>query len=384
MKQQNLVAALLEENLEDLYEHAPCGYISTFPDGTFAKLNHTFRVWTGYEPETLIGRKRFQDLLTLPGRMLYETHLDPLLRMQGFVREVALDIQCSDGRILPVFINTIQYSDQANTPVLNRTTLFDASDRRSYERELQAARLNAEQALELRDQFLAMAAQELRTPVMSILGNLQLIQRHVHQEFSLGVRDQRVLQIAVEQTTRLTHIIESMLDISRIETGHLALERASVDLLVLLYRLVDEMQVTDGQHIFEVRYLAQSATIQGDELRLEQVFRNLLDNAVKYSPAHSYIIVTIRQFEQYVHIEVRDNGMGIPADAIPHLFQRFYRAPNVQAATISGMGIGLYVAKEIIDLHAGTITVTSTEGQGCVVTVRFPVSAAVARQRPGA
>lgn len=372
MEQHHLAAALLEENLEDLYENAPCGYISTFPDGTFAKVNRTFLAWTNHEPEALLANTRFQDLLTVPGKIFYETHYFPLLHMQGFVRELAFDIRCADGRILPVFVNSVQHRDASNIPLLNRTTIFDASDRRQYERELQLARNKAEQALKLRDQFLALAAHELRTPVTSILGNIQLLQRRVHRENSLNVRDQRALQIASEQTIRLTKMIQSLLDISRIETGQLSIERAPVDISMLLYRLVDEMQATLDKREIDVRYLAQSAIIQGDELRLEQVFRNLLDNALKYGGPRGLVTVVIRQLETGVAVDIRDRGIGIPVDALSQLFERFYRASNVLEGRASGMGIGLYVVKEIVELHGGNITVESVEGQGSTFTVSFP------------
>src|SRR3712207_597602 len=138
--------SLLEENLEDLYERAPCGYVSTFPDGTFVKVNRTFLDWIGYRRDELLGHKRFQDLLTVPGKVYHETHYAPLLRMQGSVAEIAFDLVCRDGRQLPVLINSVQKRDASGTPLLHRTTIFNASERREYERELLRARTTAEQA----------------------------------------------------------------------------------------------------------------------------------------------------------------------------------------------------------------------------------------------
>src|ERR1051325_7494166 len=146
MELRQLDEKLLEENLEDLYEHAPCGYVSTLPDGTFAKVNQTFLTWIGYQREELLAGKRFQDLLTVAGKIYYETHYTPLLRMQGFVNEIAFDLVCRDGQRLVVLLNSIQKRDVSGTPQLNRTTIFNASDRREYERELLLARTKAEQA----------------------------------------------------------------------------------------------------------------------------------------------------------------------------------------------------------------------------------------------
>jgi PAS domain S-box-containing protein len=157
---------LLEESLEDLYEHAPCGYISTFPDGVFAKVNQTFLDWIGYERDELFASKRFQNLLTVGGRIFYETHYQPLLHMQGFVHEIAFDLRCRDGHHLPVLINSTQILDASGTALLNRTTIFDATHRREYERELLRARQTAEQATEriTRLQMVSVALAEALTP----------------------------------------------------------------------------------------------------------------------------------------------------------------------------------------------------------------------------
>ena len=131
---------LLEDSAEDLYDHAPCGYLSTLPGGVVVKVNATFLEWTGHRREDLVGHRRFQDLLTPGGRIYHETHYSPLLRMQGAVREIALDVVCTDGRRLPVLVNSVLRRDAAGEPLLVRATLFDATDRRRYERELLLAR----------------------------------------------------------------------------------------------------------------------------------------------------------------------------------------------------------------------------------------------------
>ena len=133
----------LDESPEELYEHAPCGYMSALGDGTIVRVNQTFLNWTGYSRETLIG-KRLRDFLPLAGQVFYETHFDPLLRMQGFVREMALDIVCAGGRLLPVLINSVQHRNADGHVVITRTTIFDATERRTYERELLEARRHLE------------------------------------------------------------------------------------------------------------------------------------------------------------------------------------------------------------------------------------------------
>jgi serine/threonine-protein kinase RsbW len=136
---------LLEEDPADLYENAPMGYLSALPDGRIVKVNRTFGAWTGRSPDDLLG-VRFQDLLTMGGRVFHETHVMPLLRMQGAVREIALDVVRMDGSVLPCLVNAVEVRDEDGEPVLLRATLFEATARRRYERELLAAQRAAEES----------------------------------------------------------------------------------------------------------------------------------------------------------------------------------------------------------------------------------------------
>jgi serine/threonine-protein kinase RsbW len=136
---------LLEEDPADLYENAPMGYLSTLPDGRIVKVNRTFCAWTGRAAQEVLG-SRFRDLLTVGGKVFHDTHLAPLLRMQGAVREVALDVLRADGSMLPCLVNAVELRDENGAAVLVRATLFEATARRRYERELLAAQRAAEES----------------------------------------------------------------------------------------------------------------------------------------------------------------------------------------------------------------------------------------------
>ncbi|WP_235926459.1 PP2C family protein-serine/threonine phosphatase [Actinokineospora pegani] len=137
-------SALLEDSAEDLYDNAPCGYLSTLLDGTIAKVNATLLDWLGYQRDELVGKRRFTDLLTVGGRMYHETHFAPLLRLQGEIGGIALELRAADGRRLPVLVTSKVKTGGDGQAKLIRTTIFDASDRRSYEEELLRARQAAE------------------------------------------------------------------------------------------------------------------------------------------------------------------------------------------------------------------------------------------------
>ena len=133
-----------DEDPDDLYEHAPCGYLTTLPDGTIVKVNQTFLTWTGYQRGDLIGHRRFRDLLSVGGQIYHETHYAPLLSMQNEVHELAFDVVCADGRTLPTLVNSMLRRGPGQEPRAIRTTVFDATERRGYERELLNARRRAE------------------------------------------------------------------------------------------------------------------------------------------------------------------------------------------------------------------------------------------------
>lgn len=129
-------AHLLEETATELFEDAPCGYLTTRLDGTIIRVNRTFERWTGFARDELVDRTSLQDLLSTGGKIYYDTHYAPLLQMQGWVKEIALELVRADGRRLPALVNSVLHYDHAGRPRAVRTTLFDATDRRRYEQEL--------------------------------------------------------------------------------------------------------------------------------------------------------------------------------------------------------------------------------------------------------
>jgi sigma-B regulation protein RsbU (phosphoserine phosphatase) len=155
--------ALLDDDPQALYERAPCGYVSTLPDGTIVKANATFLTLTGYEREALVGRRTFAQLLTAGGRIYHETHYAPMLQMQGSARAIALDIVRADGTRLPVLVNAVLERSDAGQPVVVRAAIFDATDRREYERELLRAKERAETS-EVRAIALARTLQQTLIP----------------------------------------------------------------------------------------------------------------------------------------------------------------------------------------------------------------------------
>jgi signal transduction histidine kinase/PAS domain-containing protein len=233
---------------------------------------------------------------------------------------------------------------------------------------------DAQDAIVVREQFLSIASHELRTPLTALLGNAEMLIQRATRDGNLPEREMRSVQVLYEQSMRLNKMISALLDISRLEQGTLSIEQGLVDLCALVGRVVEEVQ--PGLTLQSVECVIPHGlclTIAGDELRLEQVLHNLINNALKYSAARGITRVRVEQRGDMAAVVVSDQGIGIPAADMPHLFERFYRASNANRQSISGMGIGLSIVNEIVSLHGGSVTVESTLGQGSTFTVCLPL-----------
>lgn len=172
-------ATLLEDSAEDLYENAPCGYLSTLLDGTIVKINTTLLDWLGHTRDELVSRRTFADLLSVGGRLYHETHFAPLLRMQGEISGIALELRTADGGRLPVLVTSTVKTGSDGQPLLIRTTLFDARDRRAYETELLRARAQAEREREELQRLNATLQQTLLPPALVEVPGLE-VAAHYH------------------------------------------------------------------------------------------------------------------------------------------------------------------------------------------------------------
>ncbi|GAC1510799.1 MAG: hypothetical protein NVS2B16_11340 [Chloroflexota bacterium] len=239
--------------------------------------------------------------------------------------------------------------------------------------------VTAQRAVERqKDDFLSAAAHDLKTPLTSIKGLAQILQRRAAQisdrEVIPLVEGLRQIDVAA---TRMTRLINELLDISRVEMDRpLPLNEQLTDLVSLTKQVVGEFQQGIGSHRITVETVDAELLGHWDSERLERVIMNLLSNAVKYSPNGGDILVTVSvdcpQERSIATITVTDHGMGIPTPDMPRIFDRFYRARNVDGR-IPGTGIGLAGAKQIVELHGGTIEIDSHENDGTTVTVRLPM-----------
>jgi PAS domain S-box-containing protein len=242
------------------------------------------------------------------------------------------------------------------------------------------ARRKVEDLSRLKDEFLSIASHELRTPVTSIKGYTQLAKMLI-KEGDLNTSDE-YLDIALDQIDRMSRLILELLDVSRIETGRLEIRRETIAWSHFVRDVVHRHHTAVSDRRFHVSVPDDGRMVAGDRDRLEQVLGNLLENAVKYSPDGSDVTVTVEDRGDSYVTAVCDRGIGIPADELGQVFERFHRGRQVSSTNYGGLGLGLYITKQIIERHGGTIWVESKEGQGTTFFFSLPTAEASALTPP--
>jgi signal transduction histidine kinase len=264
-----------------------------------------------------------------------------------------------------LLVSVAQHGAQA----LDRSRLYDSAQR---------ARTDAEAANRLKDEFVSIVSHELRTPLNAILGWTSMLQRGSLDATTAG----RALQSIHDNATRQAKLIDELLDFSRIIAGRTTLELEDVDLRDLLRGVVDSLVPAASAAGLELQ-LAPVPPIKviGDVRRLEQVFFNLIGNALKFTPSGGRVSINALAQGPQAHVRVTDTGVGIDPAFLPHVFDRFRQADSATTRTYGGLGLGLSIAKQLVDAHKGSISVSSQgKGYGTTFTVALPVASSASSQ----
>ena len=354
------------EDLQDLYDNAPCGYVSLTPDGHIVKITATLLGWLGYSSQDLMDR-HVHDFLSFGGKLAFETHLAPLLRLQGFVHEIALDLVDASGEKLPVIANSAERRGAAGEHLFTRMIVFRAVDRRMFERNLMDAKAKAEalaqeehEATMLREQFIAVLGHDLRNPLAALKAGTGLLRRPSLDDAMRG----RVLEEMEASIARANGLISDVMDFARGKLG----SGLPVDLLdgapvreALEQVVMEQRRISDDKTI-EVA-LDLTHPIRCDSRRIAQLAANLLANAVSHGSANQSIRLSASTTPDSFELCVSNSGEPIPEDAQNHLFEPFFRADF--SAREKGLGLGLFIVNEIASAHGGSMKVTSDAQETC-------------------
>jgi PAS domain S-box-containing protein len=235
------------------------------------------------------------------------------------------------------------------------------------------------EAEHLKDEFIGVAAHELRNPIAALKGfaTMLVYQTNRGKGAKLSLWQREALEEIEQATARLDKLTEDLLDVTRLQAGRLALTRKLTDLVALTRHVMAQMQMTTSRHMFSLETEFSSLIVAIDRVRIEQVLNNLLSNAVKYSPQGGPIKLTLHEeIEPHVALlTIRDRGIGIPAHQQARIFGRFVRADNARTAEITGTGLGLYLSRELVERHGGRLWFESTEGEGTAFFLMLPLVA---------
>jgi PAS domain S-box-containing protein len=328
-------------------------------DATIISWNRGAERLYGYTPEEVIG-KPISILVPIDRPDEIPAIMDRL--RQGIRIEHYKTIRVrKDGQRLQISV-TISPVRDATGRIIGASAI--ARDITEQERAIQ-------EALRLREDFISIAAHELRTPLTTVYARLQLAERRLSRDDYDRKALQRDVEIVRRGADRLRGLLERLLDISRIRSGRLELDRAPTDVAALVRRVAAELAENAGRQIAVRGPDSDGEPASVDAVRIEEVLTNLLDNATKYSPEGHPIEVDIADLPQFLRVSVSDRGPGIPAGERDLIFEPFHRASRDSR----GVGLGLHVAREIARLHNGSLTVEEREGGGAKFVLLLPKAA---------
>lgn len=253
-------------------------------------------------------------------------------------------------------------------------SLATEQELQAYAEELEEANHQLKDTDQLKDRFLSIASHELKTPITSIRGQTQLALRRLAKQKTSSPEIEGMhtaLEKINEQTTRLTTLVDELLDVSSIRAGKVELHKREFELVALCQSVVEDQQLLTGRTIV-LTTETPTVTIVADRDRLSQVVTNLISNAIKYSPEGREVLLRLSQSDTQACIEVQDHGKGIAEKQLPHIFDTFYRTPDAQASAKFGLGLGLAICKDIVERHGGRIRAESKVGKGSTFFVELP------------
>ncbi|NVJ01609.1 PAS-domain containing protein [Myxococcus sp. AM009] len=279
-------------------------------------------------------------------------------------------VELLDGRIL----ERKSLPQRMGGTIIGRVWSYrEVTAERRAEAERERLLREAQEAIRVRDDFLSIAAHELKTPLTPLKLHLQMLRQ---QRAEADGAPARHVDKSLMQVSRLTGLVNDLLDTSRIQEGRLTLKHGPVVLQELSHDVVSEMRLSSAHHRVEYEAPEAPLVVLGDADRLAQVLVNLMENAFKYSPSGGTVHVRMAREERHAHGSVQDEGIGIPRDQQEHLFERFFRARNAPISGFGGLGLGLYICRDIVERHGGRLWVESELGRGSTFHFTVPLAPA--------
>ncbi len=371
--------------VDDLYDAAPCGFLLVAAkDGQLLHGNATMCRWLGHDKAQLTAL-RLNDLMTMGARIFFHTHLQPLLRIQGSVSEVKLEIKAAGGKLLPMILNIAEHHSDGGGVL--HIAAFIAEDRHKYERELVLQRERAEElaALHARDQqelsasrkvaegrarfaeeLVGVVSHDIRNPLSVIHMSTLLLDRGVPPD-----QQKAVVGRISRAVARVQHLVTDLLDFTQARLGAgLRVNMKQADLHRSVAEAVGELKIAFPDHEL-VCVQRGEGTCRADADRITQAIGNLVANAANHGAPGQPIEVLTEGSDERFRISVHNHGKPIPPDLIPKLFEPMVRGTEDSAAP-AGVGLGLYIVRAIVGAHGGAVHATSSAEEGTAFVIELP------------
>ena len=355
------------------------GVFTTDTTLTIRSWNRRLEEHTGLAAETVVGRALFEVIPEIQARGL-DTHFraalagEPRVLAQRFHRYL---VPGKPGTPEPAQAARIAPLESDGAIIGTIAIVDDVSERVASERQLrqqiesaEAARRVAEEAVRVKDEFLATLSHEIRTPLNAVLGWTKILLGRPVEPAMLT----RALQVIDRNAAAQTRLIDDMLDMARIMSGKLRLELQPVDLALIAVAAVDVVAPAAAAKGIAIQtdIRTHEPWMMGDPDRLQQVVWNLLSNAVKFTEAGGHVVLGLERTSDTLTLTVQDTGRGISAEFLPLMFERFRQADSSSSRRHGGLGLGLSLVRQLTELHGGRVGATSTEGVGSTFTLSFP------------
>lgn len=355
--QNNIIS---QQEAQQFFEESFSGFLIADEKNRIIRSNNRVLNWLGISREELIGKK-FSDLLSIGSKIYFETHLSPLLKMQGFFDEILIELGATSVKKVKIFINAKESVVKEDGSKLIYYTLVQASDRMQYEQNLQYAKRIAENDLEverknliLREQLIAVLGHDLRNPLSAITMTVEYMDRFITDE-----KQKNLIGVIKQSGYRMNELIGNVMDFARTRMGEgIVIAPQHVELKPVLEHVVEELKFLFPNRKIEVD-LALLDPIFCDADRIGQLISNLLANALTHGNPQSSVNFTGQHEANKLKLSVANDGDPIPESLQIILFTPFKKEGNRPSK--NGLGLGLYIADQIAKAHGGTLTCTSTE-----------------------
>ncbi len=351
---------LQRQEAHHFFEESYSGFLIADEKNRIIRSNKRVSDWIEISPDELKGKK-FSDLLSIGSKIYFETHLSPLLKMQGFFEEILVELSGASGNRLKIFINAKESAPKEEGSKLVYYTLLEASDRLQYEQNLQYAKGIAEKELEgerknvlLREQLIAVLGHDLRNPLAAIGMTVSVLERSINDD-----KQKNLLGILKRSTYRMNELIGNVMDFARTRLGEgIVISPRDVELTPVLDHVVEELKFLFPDRQIVVDFSLQDP-IHCDGDRIAQLASNLLANALTHGNPQSPVYFTASNKSKKLEISVANDGEPIPESLQEILFKPFKREGNRPSK--NGLGLGLYIADQIARAHGATLSFTSNE-----------------------